>query len=548
MATIDTENAKNIRTAMLVYIEMTLPNNTTLTIKAEDLISCVVSLRSDLSRINPTLPESEIEIEAYWPTDISTQVANIPEGTKLTYKAGYTQNYSDTRYFYVDEQVTWTNKILHIHAVDQVNKLDGELPPIFLGQVWDGGASKSDGNVLNNLYSAFKDIIQGTADGTNPPVSIRSIESATFQEGTFSSVPDGGALNSLLPRGTRRELIAKLMNICHWDLVDVNNQTNFWPTFVDAGKVTVRATHPGAPTYTIYESDCGDVKISKERQIKSLTVLVNKIQGSGSGSKQCSGVSATIFKQQGIALSYSDCLLGSAHLGLSDEYQNPNEDYALYYYWIWQRKKDIQKRSRPYSSSITYNDAWLKANKYGIWLIDDQVETQEWNPGGYSFIDLSGAKWTSPMTDTGPETPASEWQNFIDMGLIDASATSFEMDNRGFHFITTDESKYTKTRLRDGMDVVLTDDIFWTGHAKYRAYDDSSTWSVLPSDAVNCILNKSNVVGSFKWKGDPRLQPRDFINFVRLDNTSEVWTIENITLTHEGGGTSCEMTMRKGYI
>lgn len=550
MATIDGENAKNVRQAIQVQIQLPLPNSTSLKIYNEQLISCTVSLRSDLSRFNPTLPESEIEIEAYWSTDISTLVSQIPESTRLVYRAGYTGDWGPYRYFYTDEQVTWNNNILHIHAVDQVHKLDGELPPIFLGQVWDGGKSISDGNVLNGLYQAFCDLICGSADGwsLHDPVDVSHWDNETFEEGTWSSVPSGGALNSLIPRGTRREMVAKMMNLCHFEFSAgvVNNKTNFWPTYVDAGHPSIYATHPASPTRTIYERDCADVQIAKERVINSLTVLTNEIQATGAEEKRCPNVSATLFKQSGIAITYGD-LIGRANLGLSDDIVNPNDD-SMYYYWIWQRKNDIQKRSRPYSDSITYNNAWLKANKYGIWLLDDQVETHEWNPGGYSFIDLSGSKWTQPMTDTGPETPESEWNYMISVDWINANAESCELDNRGFYFITTDEKSLTRSRVTDGMAVSLTDEIFWTGHAKVKHYSGGGNSTVLPNLAASNIMNRSNITGSFKWKGDPRMQPRDIVNFVRLDNTTEVITLENITLIHEGGGMTAEITYRKGIV
>ena len=71
---------------------------------------------------------------------------------------------------------------------------------------------------------------------------------------------------------------------------------------------------------------------------------------------------------------------------------------------------------------------------------------------------------------------------------------------------------------------------------------------VFPYKMIASPMYRSNVKGSFKWKGDPRMQPRDVIEFERLDGTTEEITIETITLTHEGGGTSADITYRKGVI
>lgn len=60
------------------------------------------------------------------------------------------------------------------------------------------------------------------------------------------------------------------------------------------------------------------------------------------------------------------------------------------------------------------------------------------------------------------------------------------------------------------------------------------------------LFNRSNITGKFRWKGDPRMQPRDVFTFVRLDGTRETCTIETIVLRHEGGGTVAEITYRLG--
>ena len=62
--TIDAENAKQIRKSMDVLIQVIPETGDPIIINNENLISCVVSLRSDLSILEPTLPESEINIEA----------------------------------------------------------------------------------------------------------------------------------------------------------------------------------------------------------------------------------------------------------------------------------------------------------------------------------------------------------------------------------------------------------------------------------------------------------------------------------------------------
>ena len=71
MPTIDTENTKSIRQKMSISVILGTANDPILTLTDDDIISCELNLRSDLKPIDPTLPESEIVITAYWPEDLT---------------------------------------------------------------------------------------------------------------------------------------------------------------------------------------------------------------------------------------------------------------------------------------------------------------------------------------------------------------------------------------------------------------------------------------------------------------------------------------------
>lgn len=62
------------------------------------------------------------------------------------------------------------------------------------------------------------------------------------------------------------------------------------------------------------------------------------------------------------------------------------------------------------------------------------------------------------------------------------------------------------------------------------------------------ILNRSSVTGSFIWKGDPRMQPRDVFEWVRLDGSIWTCTIGSIMLEHVEGGTTATIQFRKGVV
>lgn len=77
-----------------------------------------------------------------------------------------------------------------------------------------------------------------------------------------------------------------------------------------------------------------------------------------------------------------------------------------------------------------------------------------------------------------------------------------------------------------------------------QIYFKSGSYTSIPNYGMR--YNGSNITGSFTFKGDPRMQPRDIFKFHRLDGTVEVATIERIELTHEEGGTTAELHYRLG--
>lgn len=68
----------------------------------------------------------------------------------------------------------------------------------------------------------------------------------------------------------------------------------------------------------------------------------------------------------------------------------------------------------------------------------------------------------------------------------------------------------------------------------------------------NRLFERNNIGGSFTWKGDPRMQPRDVAAFHRAEpdksgaEVVELITLERISLIHEGGGTKAAVSYRMG--
>ena len=577
---IDTENAKDIRQSMYVRIAVYAydqSGNYQGMIKAflkDELLKVIVSLRSDLSKINPTLPESEMEIEALGDQLLAEQLSNLPENSYISFRAGYIEsaNYdvSETRYFYIDE-VDYNDGIIHIHAVDQVHKLDGTLSPIYLGQQWDDNVNNlSYYGGFGYLYSVFYDIIRGSATGLDNnirnlshPYNIMHSGLVQYADGHYSTRPENGAVNSIIASGTRREMIAKLMNLCHQDYEtgffypDYINDA-FWLTYVDAGHPKITIQKPSSK-FTIYEEDCGnivnerDVEASEYRfKIRDvLHVNANNLQG-------MDYVNGTIFKQKAMSLEYSG-LVDACMVGIK---LDGTDSRGIDGIWQIDWGNEWPEKARPYSG-YNWTHGTRANNYYGQYLLDENLPDSDWFIQKYAYYDLASV-WNTENADW--ETPADVWAYWIANGYVNANDTETSATSRGGYFVTTNEREFTVDTGKSGV-VIAPDEYIWDGHILAKSWYSDNEKRILPDEGLKALAKRSDEIGSFTWKGDPRMQPRDVFTFVFIEkqllnenseallteNGEELWgggeeerTIENITMTFEGGGLISEITYRKG--
>lgn len=550
MPTISGENAKNIRASMDVLIEIALDEDHTMTITNDNLISCTVSLRSDLSKWGPTLPASEIEIDAFYTSDMSEYVANIPDGTPVIYSAGYPGDMSPERYFYIDEQVTWQDNVLHIHAVDQVNKLDDlDIPPIFFGNDWDGSSGNSHA-VFRKLYIMFLNIIEPEYFLTD---GARVIDHLTVEteplEDTTSRINYQGFI---FPRRTAREFISVMQNWFRWELTWSRWQiSTFWPTYVDAGRPALTWSKPTAK-WSISEADVANKKSEVERSEQDYRKYVRKYDAvQASGAKQTPfDSSGTLFHNGGIATDYEE-FTTFATFGLRYE---DNDESVFDVVPGGNTGYDID-RCLPRRDEMTDSAEWYEANAYGKYLLDESPEKNSLDPSKtYQWINLT---WNTALINL--------WNSWKTNGQIDSDAESTELEsNCRYYRLSKGERSTTGSVQTESIDLP-----FALGST--IIYPDDEAYSGLflkQEDLAYCVIKRSNKKGSFTWKGDPRMQPRDVFTLQRLDyalmnedeeaitdesgnelyggGAADVCTIESITLQHSGGGLSAEITYRMG--
>lgn len=446
-----TLSAKSLDEASRIEIASITPG-ITLEFNNENLVSCTLALRSDLSIVSPSWQVSEIEIQAYWPDDISEAISNVGDDVPVWYYSGYEGDYSKVRSFYLSEKASMENNVITIKGEDMSAKLEEKNN---ISQV----LNSTGGNGRKTLYNRFVKFI------TDSGVRISSRETAPETNSNTSSY------TLIFDEQSSREIIADIMNLSH--------NGSFWPAFVDAGIPSVTWSKP-VKKWDIYEEDCGDVVRSVERNIAKIKTdsdygLLSKAVRSGK---------LTTLETKNVT---------------AGEGYSHNPDGYWWYLTVSNAKSVL----------ATANRIVWTAKKSTV-----SKKVKEKTKKRYK----TGKKKGQPIYKT------------VTKKLNQCIVKGKEVT------LTKEQSAIIHSGKRPGSTVSV-DPI---AHGKIY----SGTTLLYPNYAY--LFNRSNITGSFTFKGDPRMQPRDVFSFHRLDGTVETCTIETITLTHESGGTKAEVTYRKG--
>lgn len=518
----------------------------TLIINNSNIVRADVSLRSDLSLVNQSLPESELNVDVYNDSDITHLVASISEDTPITYSAGYAGDMSPTRKFYISGQITWKDNIMSIHAVDAVHFLEDieTYAPI---------TEKESKCFINTILYLLK------RAGITPDTSEVSTD---WSDNSYRWIT---------PKSTKARNLIAFANQClnitdkSYNLLDGRGKLKdrLMFNYVDAGIPTLK-TNPSTGTFIIDESDCGEVQTNVERPISKVNASWTRIlnQSMPTGYNYATKVgTATFTKNVGTSLSF-DKKAYSWVIGL---FLGPylDNDTAAKIQAAYHRRVSayctfpvvpINEYGHSYASTmptIVINGSDLvgtKLNDGDITKSDFESEFDATKLKLYSnFIpwDQSYNNWRYDTDASHLITTSSKmWSVLVDAEIIDSDAESVDLDIYGLA-ISEDNEAVAYTGSGNSM-------TYDYGDAPIIGQISALTMTSSPIQIYPNILNspmyRSTESGSFRWKGDPRLQPRDIGQLKRLDGTYEDITLENITITHEGGGTYADITYRKGVI
>ena len=661
-----------------------------LDVDGENLISATLALRSDLTYLSPTLPESEIDIKIFMGYDVSDLLARVKDETPITYQAGYDSDLSPVRKFYVSDMVTWEKNVITVQGVDAVHRLDSEMrnayvDGVYYGESWEshslslasvyknGIIDPRDGdNILESDFAIYsRDIIDVedvmTEDGarlhfscssgysgyvyfydeeetylgynefyssgttilqseyptaTSIQITIRTdygepmspsqwtVASASYDIQTRDEHSDNlysvyrwmqymleqkmgvgkftaetcqqleeyiteesdtilslNARMLLFKKGEARKYMAALMNLFHLTFPAGYLTTGqyFWPVYVDAGIPALTWSRP-APKWDIYESECGDVASKIERYTKKLTVTHSKV-----GISQAETGTATWLLAEGVLQNIPDLMhdfevrWAASQMSFDQEVlTDPETGYVTY---VGPISENGYTERFPLTDSIYesgYTDSaftpgdiilngdlshWFNSNfhKIGGLLYSNDIPNGAM-PFVYEVNEGQGIL-LHYNTQTMPWNldQATQWEDAMDAGTIEQGAMQSTLHYVGSHIEEISESLNYTLHSGVGNDEEVEANIGGR-MLTMGASGSKGTREIYPAMAYQSLADRSSKTGSFKWKGNPKMQPRDIVRFHKRDGTVLTVTIEQITLTHEKGGTIAEITYRQGVV
>ena len=401
--------------------------------KNDAIVSCVLDLAGNLSLKEPSFEVSTIELNAYYPYDISEIISTMPDNTPLWYKAGYPGDYCETRNFYLDGEAMMKDHVVTIKGTDASGRLEGV---------------NVRSNYAENAFELYTYIYKKAIDDAG----------ITLQHYQSKPTDTSADYTAISTEQDAQTLIGDMMVSCH------AAPLYFWPTYVDAGIPTLyyRQTAEDGTTrspfqlrvWDINEADCADVERTVSRKIAMV--------------RASDGVSPLLY---GVQKQTSQTTLFSKTVVAGEVVEMSYDGY-------FRQPGIVNSRA-----------------------------------GETYYTSCNGAKWTA--NTAGSTSLAAKIMNLIPMSPFDAPTPS----------------QPGETLYQDP--VIL-------------GYVNESYAGTVPTNWLR--FKASNVTGSFTFRGDPRMQPRDTFRFTRLDGTVEVATIERIEMTHEGGGTTASVHYRLGVV
>lgn len=442
----------------------------TLTATSETLTRCTLALRGNLDVIDHTWEESEIEIEMYYPYDISSAFAYVQNNWPITYQAGYDNDMSEVRRFYLSEPVMQQDNIITIKGVDASYLLDQKS----LQEQW---FTVNNNYSIKALYDKFVSAVQGAG--------IKLVKKQSI-----SGTNSGAKQYAILPEMTARDFVSSVMNLT---LSHRTSGVSKAVQFVDAGIPAIEygdGTNFGS-IWTLNKSDLGDWQEVRERNI-------SEIRTSSDDHNFAEGIALAPIISPGGRLESKKSLFGT-----------PNGKFYT------------TESGQPQGYQAVKKDQWIETSYDGYYygVAFEELNVVINTPSGFK----GRAKSDSSIKNISPQ----HWEV---KGEPHAYGTRIALGKGTKAFSNPNGLPGHSIEMEPFVYGYITD------------MDGESLFNYAS------LFNRSTHTVSFTWKGDPRMQPLDYLRIIddtKAGNPVTWYRVAGIELSHEGGGTTANFTARE---
>ena len=506
--TIDDINALTLRPKILVEVRIKYGDRYLLVDNGQ-ITKCSIALRSvDTNRDNPELQASTIEVS------ILKFIEDLPveqfweaikgKSVQIYYRSGYrgiigtgsnrevVEDFSEWRTFYStldEDNFIDQDGIITIKGTDYVGQVAEQNPGQFITATYRASISGVTYRYMGYLINTYiYEILKPFMPNLTAPKTQKSWNKGTVYEKTPNFIGQAKS-NILIEPKSRRKLLAQFQNFFPGtETADAKGDYNLNSKkfiFRDAG---------------IPEAGWCDYALGGN----SSTLNIKTWELSYGDVTEFKETQGPLIKQIKMANSDSYGLTGISDPDATTSGYKHIEDKAVEagQSYIWDLSEPY------YAVSVTGGGATL-LNPYTVVFKS--------NITGIAKLD------GIPITKTlGASTYAAAGTESVSIPINSEGQTTIEFEP--FHGLRTftykDSDNAAQSDINCGMGDILA--------AQYDT-NERQTWI------------------SFKWRGHPKMQPRDLLVFTDKDGTEWYCEIDNITLEHENGGLLSEITALKRY-
>ena len=469
------------------------------------LISCNLTLRGvDTKGDNPELQMSEAEIKGIVPESDLKDIAGMAENSPIWYAAGYHDDITPVRRFYLSEGVKAENIVATVKGYDATKFLEEEHLGV-ISQYENGFNRGVFAQVMaRRCYGILGRGLIFDHNAEYARVPVNDIKGAKTTDDDLRYMSGKGV--------PRRSVVAAHCNLMRSASGGLNN-TGIYCDYVDAGLPTFRGG-----TSPIGETEFGTEWSLDQGQVSDFTeeceVAISEIQASVSWPKK-----ETDSKGKNKYTSfYAETLSQNDWRPIETEEPYTGIKFKEY-------DKDVR-------TSADGRKRWIHSKIGNLHNVPAHYYPDKEKFGFSSFrFNLKALK--------------SAKQRIIGIRGVITKPSSLPGLPAG---VTYEDGTVTYNTGKNGEPVTFPD-IFYSRMLQAGSVSGSSAGSVrsLWGLFLKQIGDRSNIVYTFKYRGNPKMQPRDIIHMTIGGQTVDM-TIDNLTLEHAGGGLISTIQCRKGII